>query len=82
MSKGEGNLSQRLRITGRHELAQMAQVFNNFTQSIQHLIGQMHHHSSHAVSALFIWKLIQKKRSNMSGKPPIKWRQSLLPASR
>ncbi|WP_304300766.1 methyl-accepting chemotaxis protein [Chromatium okenii] len=53
LSKGEGNLSQRLRITGRHELAQMAQVFNNFTQSIQHLIGQMHHHSSHAVSAAF-----------------------------
>ncbi|MBK1694715.1 chemotaxis protein [Chromatium weissei] len=51
--KGEGNLSQRLNIAGHHELAQMAQSFNAFTQSIQQLIGQMHHHSSHAVGAAF-----------------------------
>ena len=52
-TKGEGNLSQRLDIHGRHELAQMATGFNQFTASIQHLIGQMHHHSSQAVGAAF-----------------------------
>ncbi len=53
LTTGEGDLSQRLSIQGRHELAQMAASFNDFTASIQQLIAQMHHHSSHAVSAAF-----------------------------
>jgi methyl-accepting chemotaxis protein len=53
LAQGESDLSHRLSIPGRHELAEMANGFNQFTASIQRLIAQMHHHSSHAVSAAF-----------------------------
>ncbi|MFW6342602.1 MAG: methyl-accepting chemotaxis protein, partial [Halothiobacillaceae bacterium] len=41
IAQGEGDLTQRLRVVGRDEIAQVSMAFNTFTETIQQLVRQV-----------------------------------------
>jgi methyl-accepting chemotaxis protein len=41
ISEGEGDLTQRLKVKGKDEIAQLAQAFNRFAEKIQGLVAQV-----------------------------------------
>jgi methyl-accepting chemotaxis protein len=51
ISEGEGDLTQRLRVNGKDEIAQLAEAFNRFAEKIQQLVSQVTGFTSTLASA-------------------------------
>lgn len=55
LSAGESDLTQRIDVTGRDEITEMAKKVNHFVQAIQSIINdaqQISHHTTHVVAAM------------------------------